>query len=235
MAEFSRDIDFSILASANSLKLWNKALKELQAEPIFFPPFKLEYLQRGHVCHFRCHHPEADGFRVDVLGHLRGCADFPTLLERCNVFELPLSGEVTVISLPDLVDSKKTRRDKDWVMLRRLVEVDYINRRETATEEDILFWLRKCRTLKYLRELAMSSPHLVLKVKNRPWLKKILESSDDTVEDAIEQEMKKIKQEDEIYWKPLIRELETMRQERQKNQEKMTNQIPMTNAKKKIV
>ena len=43
-------------------------------------------------------------------------------------------GAVEVLSLPDLAASKKTQRDKDWPMLRRLVEVNYLTHRDQATD-----------------------------------------------------------------------------------------------------
>jgi len=33
------------------------------------------------------------------------------------------------LSLPDLVQAKKTQRDKDWPMIRRLVEAHYFQSR----------------------------------------------------------------------------------------------------------
>ena len=53
-AEFSRDTDFVILADAANLARLQKALAELQAEPIAVPPFEIKYLRRGHAIHFRC-------------------------------------------------------------------------------------------------------------------------------------------------------------------------------------
>jgi hypothetical protein len=46
-AEFSRDADFAILPNAVNLARLQKALNDLQAEPIAVPPFELRYLRRG--------------------------------------------------------------------------------------------------------------------------------------------------------------------------------------------
>lgn len=210
-AEFSRDIDFTIATSPLSLEFWNKALGELRAKIIFFPPFEQKYLEKGHACHFRCHHPEAEGLRIDVIGRMRGCSDFSVLWNRCNLFNLPVLGDVNVISLSDLVSSKKTQRDKDWLMIRRLVEVDYITRIESATQEDIIWWLKECRTPEYLKEIAMKFHNLLPKIEERPWLKNIMECFEEKIEAYLEKEMKRIKEEDRKYWKPLIQELERMR------------------------
>jgi hypothetical protein len=54
-AEFSRDTDLAILASPPNLTRLGAALVDLQAEVIAGPPFELQYLQRRHAIHFRCH------------------------------------------------------------------------------------------------------------------------------------------------------------------------------------
>jgi hypothetical protein len=46
---------------------------------------------------------------------------------------------IDLMSLPDLVEAKKTQSDKDWPMLRRLVEVNYFANRENPTREQISF------------------------------------------------------------------------------------------------
>ena len=53
---------------------------------------------------------------------------------------------------------KKTQRDKDWPMLRRLVEVDYLARRDDAGEQDVRWWLAELRTPAYLVELCEAHP-----------------------------------------------------------------------------
>ena len=118
-AEFSRDTDFAVLASPANLTRLRRALDDLQAEVIAVPPFEAKYLRRGHAVHFRCQHAEAMGMRVDVMTRMRGVAPFPTLWARRNSIELPDGTCCDVMSLPDLVQAKKTQRDKDWPMVRR--------------------------------------------------------------------------------------------------------------------
>jgi hypothetical protein len=50
-AEFSKDTDLAVLSDPGNLQ---RALDELKAQPVAVPPFTLEYLQKGHVVHFRC-------------------------------------------------------------------------------------------------------------------------------------------------------------------------------------
>jgi hypothetical protein len=52
-AEFSRDLDFSLLVTLENIENLKTALEELEAERIFFPDLSEEVLLRGHACHFR--------------------------------------------------------------------------------------------------------------------------------------------------------------------------------------
>lgn len=124
-AEFSRDLDLALFAEPGNLERLKAALAELEAISIAVPPFERRHLEAGLAVHFRCQHPEANGLRIDVMTRMRGVAPFQELWSRRTTFEI--ADEVLeVLSLPDLVASKKTQRDKDWPMVRRLVEVNYL-------------------------------------------------------------------------------------------------------------
>ncbi len=129
-AEFSRDTDFAILASPANLSRLRAALADLQAEAIAVPPFELKYLKRGHAIHFRCHTSEAMGMRVDVMTKMRGVDPFAKLWPQRTTLLAEGGASYELMSLPDLVKAKKTQRDKDWPMIRRLVEADYFKHRE---------------------------------------------------------------------------------------------------------
>ena len=111
-AEFSRDIDFAILANEENLNQLKAALDELEASVIAVPPFSLDYLERGHAIHFRCRTPEAEGLRVDVMTKLRGVDDFETLWQRRTTISEDGGMKYQLMSLPDLVKAKKTQRIK---------------------------------------------------------------------------------------------------------------------------
>jgi hypothetical protein len=159
-AEFSRDTDFAILADAANLARLRKALDDLRARVIAVPPFEMKYLRKGHAIHFRCQHPAAAGLRVDVMARMRGVDPFPKLWRRRAVMELPGGLRCDLLSLPDLVQAKKTQRDKDWPMIRRLVEAHYFQNRDRATDAQIAFWLRELRTPVLLVEVARKSSRL---------------------------------------------------------------------------
>ena len=132
-AEFSRDTDLLILADTENLGRLEAAVRELQAECIAIPPFEANYLERGHAIHFRCHDPEAADMRVDVMAKLRGVEAFPALWERRTVLADTDHSSYVLLSLPDLVQAKKTQRSKDWPMLQRLVEAHYLSHRAAPT------------------------------------------------------------------------------------------------------
>src|SRR4051812_20054566 len=170
-AEFSRDLDLALLPDPTNLDRLQAALGELDAEVIAVPPFSLKLLTEGLAVHFRCRHPETAGLRIDVMTHMRNVAPFPELWARRTtlVFE---DETLDVMALPDLVAAKKTQRDKDWPMIRRLVDVNYLSHREEPTPERILFWLRELRTAELLVEAARAHAGVAGElVKERPLLK----------------------------------------------------------------
>ena len=211
-AEFSRDTDLAILADAVNLARLRRALAELQAEPIAVPPFAMKYLRRGHAIHFRCHHPEALRMRVDVMARMRGVAEFPKLWKRRVIIELPGGTICDLLSLPDLVQAKKTQRDKDWPMIRRLVEAHYFQHRKNPNPAQVTFWLRELRTPQLLIELAQNHTRLCRQLApGRPLLAHAALGEPVKLEQALMAEEAAEREHDKIYWLPLRRELEKLR------------------------
>jgi hypothetical protein len=213
-AEFSRDTDLAILASSDNLERLRKSLKELQAEVIAVPPFETAYLEKGHAIHFRCHHPEAAETRLDVMSRMRGVDSFLELWARRTTIEN--SGAVyEVMALPDLVKAKKTQRDKDWPMIRRLVEANYFANKDEPTAEQIAFWLAELRTPSLLLSIASRYRGLARQAaESRALVKHAIEKDADALETALEQEEKTERDRDRIYWEPLKKELEQLRRQR---------------------
>ena len=56
------------------------------------------------------------GLRIDMLSVLRGCAPFDELWKRRKTVTIDGGIDIEVIGLGDLVQSKKTQRDKDWFL-----------------------------------------------------------------------------------------------------------------------
>ena len=153
-AEFSRDADLVIVSDPENLERLRAALGELEATRIFVPELTEEFLRRGHAIHFRCAAPEANRIRVDVMSVLRGVDSFNQLWQRRTTIADDAGNHYDLLSLADLVQAKKTQRDKDWPMIARLVEANYAERKEAPSAEQIRFWLREMRTAPYLIDIA---------------------------------------------------------------------------------
>jgi hypothetical protein len=213
-AEFSRDTDLAVLADAGNLARLRRALADLQAEVIAVPPLRLNYLRRGHAVHFRCQHPEALRMRIDVMSKIRGVDPFPKLWARRTTLMLPDDLACHLLSLPDLVQAKKTQRDKDWPMLRRLLEAHYFQNREDPTPAQVRFWLLELRTPELLVEVARSRERTCRRlVPNRPLLTHALSGKLEDLgrELLLEQQAEQAK--DRLYWQPLREALERLRRQ----------------------
>ncbi len=102
-AEFSRDCDIVVVADNENLMRLNSALAELQAECIAVPPYETQYLERGHAVHFRCHHADAMGMRLDVMTRMRGCDEFAALWERRMTLQDADGTTYELLGIEDLV------------------------------------------------------------------------------------------------------------------------------------
>ena len=201
----------AILADAANLRRLKIALKALQAERIAVPGLHLRYLHRGHAVHFRCHAREVAGLRIDVMSNLRGLPSFPTLWRRRSVVRVDPGGtSYDLMSLPDLVRAKKTQRDKDWPMIRRLIEADF--RASSPAPKRIRFWLNAARTPGILKELARRHPEMARRAeRDRPLLRDIADADDEDIARRLRVEEDRERAADRAYWEPLRRELETIR------------------------
>ena len=213
-AEFSRDTDLSILATPENLARLKKALKDLQADVIAVPPFEAKYLRKGHAIHFRCHHPDAIGMRVDVMTKMRGVDPFSKLWTRRTTLEID-GNSINLMSLPDLVQAKKTQRDKDWPMVRRLIEVNYFENRQNPTREQLHFWFLELRTPDLLIELAAKQGRIPAQLRRkRPLLELATSSKKALLGKALVEEERREREADRQYWAPLKKELEMLRHAR---------------------
>jgi len=218
-AEFSRDADLAILATDDNLHRLGSALTSLEARVVAVPPFEAPFLSRGHAVHFRCERDDVRGLRVDVMSRMRGVAPFPALWDRRTTLQLTLEGEpaldVDVLSLPDLVAAKKTQRDKDWPMIRRLVEANYFSLRAEPTPARIEFWLSELRTPVLLAECAGAYPTEAAAIRARRRAVDAAMIGDATrVESELAAEQARERELDRGYWAPLRAELEDLRRAR---------------------
>lgn len=216
-AEFSRDSDFVILCTPKNLVCLEKALNHLRAELIYVPPFEKSYLDRGHACHFRCQGKGVKNLRVDIISKLRGCDSFEKLWKRKKRISLPGGYRIDIIGLRDLGQSKKTQRDKDWLMLKRLIENDIILHKDNPSKEHLRWWFRESREASRLIELAKAYPQLARNcLRQRALLSFAIQGKVKELGRQLYKEELLEREKDVEYWAPLKRELETLRHQQLK-------------------
>ncbi|MBI4871575.1 MAG: hypothetical protein HY814_08405 [Candidatus Riflebacteria bacterium] len=211
-AEFSRDLDVVVLGARPNLAALEKALSALEAELVYVPPLSAQVLERGHACHFRCQAEGLGGLRLDVMARLRGVDAFPGLWLRRNELNVPGVGLVPLLSVEDLVKAKKTQRDKDWPMIRRLVEADVYRAGPQVSTEKVSFWLSEGRTCELLLELARRFPEEARAVAGRrPAIEAAVRGDATAVARLLLEEQESERELDRRYWEPLKQELERWR------------------------
>lgn len=214
-AEFSRDADLLILADAANLDRLRAALQELEATRVFVPELTEEFLRRGHAVHFRCSAPDANRIRVDVMSVLRGVDPFEQLWQRRTTIGDDVGNQYDLLSLADLVQAKKTQRDKDWPMIARLVEANYAENKQAPTSEQVRFWLREMRTAKYLIEIAQRFRSAAGDAATeRPLLHHAIAGEASELQAALAEEQGAEQKRDKEFWRPLREELEQLRRAR---------------------
>ncbi|MCK6501249.1 MAG: hypothetical protein L6Q38_17355 [Nitrospira sp.] len=127
------------------------------------------------------------------MAKMRGVAEFPDLWERRTTLQGEDGMIYELMSLSDLVQAKKTQCDKDWPMIRRLIEADRVACQGTPAPEQALFWLREGRTPELLIELARQFP------------------DEAGIETGLAEVERAERAADRAYWEPLKKELERMR------------------------
>jgi len=223
-AEFSRDSDFVIFSNDKNLEYLQKALKALKAKLIYVPKLEISYLERGHACHFRCNREDVKGLRIDVISKLRGCESFEKLWERRKAISLKAGETINIIGLEDLVQSKKTQRDKDWLMLKRLVEDDIVLHKDDSSSEHVKWWFFESRNADSLVRLAKKYPKFAQEcIIKRPLLSWSINPDIEKLNFHLQEEENKERQKDIEYWAPLKKELETLRHSTAYSLPKTTN------------
>ena len=213
-AQFSKDIDFALLAGAENYARLHAALAELQARRIAIPRFDPAALARGHAVHFRCQAAGVEGLRVDVMTRLRDLDPFPALWARRTTLSDAQGHTYDLLAVEDLVQAKKTQREKDWPIISALVEGHYHALNAEPTPERIAFWLRETRTPERLCDLALRFPaETRTLLPARPLLAHAISGDLDAMRTALDVEVRAEQAKDRAYWEPLRREMEQFRRE----------------------
>src|SRR5205823_3668831 len=96
---------------------------------------------------------------------------FATLWERRTSFGDENGIVYDLLCIPDLVEAKKTQRDKDWPVIELLLTIHYRENANAPQPDWIEFWLREARTPELLAELCQRFPTEAAALKSqRPLL-----------------------------------------------------------------
>ena len=211
-AQFSKDIDLVLLAAERNFTCLHSALRELNARRIAVPSFDPKVLDRGHAVHFRCQGGSADKLRIDVMTRLRDLPQFDVLWERRTTIQDSNGDSFDLLAVEDLVQAKKTQREKDWPVIAALVEGHYRSLAQEPTPERIAFWLRESRTPERLVSLVQRFPaEARSQVACRPLLQLAITGDIEPLREALDAEVRAEQANDRTYWAPLKAELEAFR------------------------
>ena len=212
-AQFSKDIDFLILAEDENFEGLHAALGEMKATRIAVPGFDPRVLDRGHAVHYRCKATGVEGLRVDIMTKLRDLPDFSILWDRRTTITESDGQKIDLLSVPDLVNAKKTQRMKDWPMISALVEGHYDQYTSEPNPSRIDFWLRESRVEDRLIDLVVRFPAeaAAMAASTRPLLALAITPDLPRLREALDAEVRAEQEKDRIYWEPLKREMEEFR------------------------
>ena len=193
----------------------SSGVDDLQAEVVAIPPFEQQYLDLGLAVHFRCRRHDLHSIRVDVMSKMRGVDPFPQLWERRTTIQLEGGQQIDLMNIADLVLAKKTQRDKDWPMIRSLVDAHYEAYGESPSDEQLKFWLREGRSPEILVDLSRTYPAIASRMATRRSLLKHASSgSNPDLLAALADEQRCEQERDRQYWAPLRAKLQELRANR---------------------
>jgi len=211
-AQFSKDVDLVLLASPENFSRLLAALAELNARRIAVPPFDPAVLARGHAVHFRCQGGHADGLRVDVMTRLRDLPGFEELWGRRTTITDAEAHTFQLLAVEDLVQAKKTQREKDWPIIDALVEAHYRVFGDAPDPQRVVFWLTESRSSERLTDLVHRYPaEAAALAGRRPLLRLAGTGNDEALRVALGAEVLAEQAKDRAYWAPLKAEIEAFR------------------------
>lgn len=211
-AQVSKDVDFLVLADEANFKKLHDALGILMAKRIAVPWFDPVYLERGHAVHFRCSAPGVEGLRIDVMSRLRDLSPFDELWERRTVIGDAEGHEFHLLSVPDLVQAKKTQCAKDWPVIEALVSIHVRENAANPKPQWIEFWLCEARSPELLVELSSNFPMESERLLAKRLLLALAKGGHmPELRAALDAEVRAEQDKDRLYWEPLKLEMEAFR------------------------
>ena len=151
------------------------------------------------------------------MSSMRGVDPFPELWERRTTLADPEGETWEVMSIEDLVRAKKTQRDKDWPMIRALVEAHFARHHGQPQPNDVQFWLRERGPRRSSANAPRRSPTCAAPSPRTARLLTLLTTAaedDLPLERALMEEELAERLRDREYWRPSGAELERLRHQR---------------------
>lgn len=209
VAELSFSVDLAVaVADDESWTHLESALQELDAVLIGLPPLERVFLERGHRVSLRCQHPECANFYLHLRETWRGAEAFPRLWEKRTNATVE-EEDFELLALPDLIGAYKTNSDKNWSVIRRLVEAHFFDFQTEPTPQRIQFWQEEARTPAILLAVARQFPEA--QSKREAAILASEGADENAIEAALKREEEREREADRAYWAPLKRELEELR------------------------
>ncbi len=213
-AQVSKDVDFLIFADEGNFESLHTALRKLDACRIAVPRFDPALLAKGHAVHFRCQAPGVERLRINIMTKLRHLPPFDTLWERRTVIADEHGNTFDLLSIPDLVQAKKTQRAKDWPVIELLVAIHHRENHREDRAEWIDFWLTEARSAELLTELTRIYPDETAGLLARRPLLALARANDlPALRSALDAEVRAEQEKDRQYWEPLKREMAVFRRQ----------------------
>jgi len=148
------------------------------------------------------------------MTRLRDLPDFETLWSRRTTIRGEGEEMFELMAVEDLVQAKKTQREKDWPVITALVEGHYKSLHQEPTPERIRFWIKESRTPERLADLIEHFPNETEGLLDeRPLLRLVIEGKADELRSALDAEMRAVQAKDREYWAPLKAEIEEFRRQ----------------------
>lgn len=212
-SQFTRDADLWINPTKRNLNRLRKVLKDLKATLRFLPPLKLSYLKKGHGVHFRFKY-QGRNFNIDILGKAPRVSGFLSAWKDAQLIDWHRLN-VPVLDAQRLIATKKTDRERDYPVIQLLGELIFEQaRRERKNRKTIILWLAKeSRNPQHLRNIARwnGGRQALLESKRPAAILAAQNASAIEIQEELNTEKEKLKEENREYWRPLISELRQLR------------------------
>jgi hypothetical protein len=216
-SQFTRDVDFWVNPTIKNINTLKKALDSIGSKLRFLPPLEPEYLRKGHGVHFKFNHKGRE-FLIDILGKPPRVSGFVAAYRDSR--RIKWHGlDVPVLDIPRLVMTKKTNREKDYLVIENLTESVY----KTAVgnpglRSSAVFWLlqesRKPEHLIAMTKKWKGAGTLALKSGRPAAVAAAKGKKAHEIQKALDEEKEALKKANVEYWRPFIADLRKMRRKK---------------------